>query len=243
MTEAQLISWVVLQPVDRRMQQVVIQPLICADVLDLSTEAHPLGALNERAEDLPEGVWPPDHVDIVSVATFTPQEGPETPQWRQEFRNACEQAASGSNRYRHRHAVFVFSNFRSFPGKSSGHNQSQRIGGLSGVFFPSPQEPYRERDEGILWYLFAKFGERQGWMTVDEFEGHENAKPTSKNKHILGHLVALSPTTSIPVAFGFTLETLPRHANRWTRDDHITNRIRSLIDISNEPLTERSHEP
>lgn len=74
MTEADMLTIVTLEPVDKQYMTISIQPLICSDALKLKTDravGGPLTAINRHAECFEASV--PDHIDIVSVATCTPQ--------------------------------------------------------------------------------------------------------------------------------------------------------------------------
>jgi hypothetical protein len=71
MREAELLSLVTLVPDNRRFLTVTIQPLICADALNLQTEhgnPPPIALVSSGHSSLAN---PPDHVDIISLATCT----------------------------------------------------------------------------------------------------------------------------------------------------------------------------
>ena len=138
MEEANLLTVVTLRPVNKRLKTVVIQPLLCSDALHLSTkrsDSRPLEALQSDAGCL--GDDPPDHIDIVSVATCTPQvpdptsKAPYYRTWHNEFKKTFDRAASDDDPLaRHRFATFVLSNFQMMP--------TGDPGGLSGAFIPVP---------------------------------------------------------------------------------------------------------
>ena len=95
MSEANLLSLVTLRPANKNLKTVTLQPLLCSDALDLSTdngEAGPLEAVNKQADIL--GANPPDHIDVVSVATCTPQtltisgKGERYFVWHEQFKNS-----------------------------------------------------------------------------------------------------------------------------------------------------------
>lgn len=135
MAEANLVSLVTLLPADKRYLSVTIQPLICSDALNLPTERGtppPIVAVN-NAETPFE--FPPDHIDLVSVATHTPQVeyGPKTTyprprEWHMEFRDTFCRAAQSGELARHHFATFILSNFETLSGGAKG--------GLSGIFQP-----------------------------------------------------------------------------------------------------------
>jgi hypothetical protein len=137
MSEANLLSLVTLRPANKNLKTVTLQPLLCSDALDLSTdngEPGPLEAVNKQAEIL--GANPPDHIDVVSVATCTPQtmtisgKGERYFVWHEQFKNSFLRAATNPGLPRHHFSTFVLANFGLTPEK--------KIAGLSGTFMPVP---------------------------------------------------------------------------------------------------------
>jgi hypothetical protein len=137
MTEADLLTLVTLLPTNKALFSVTIQPLLCSDALQLGTDrphARPMDGVNTDAACL--GETPPDHIDIVSVPTCTPQndspvtKGDPYRKWHPEFTDSFKRAASDDSLVRHHYAIFVLANFRTLRGSIPG--------GLSGVFVPLP---------------------------------------------------------------------------------------------------------
>lgn len=134
MDEANLLTLITLCPRRVDLGTLTIQPLICSDALDLSTDSErgpPMAAVHTHADCM--GDAPPNHVDIVSVATCTPQaEGQFEKQryraWHGKFQNAFIAASQAPGYARHHFASIVLSNFLNPPG--------QKGGGLSGVYLP-----------------------------------------------------------------------------------------------------------
>lgn len=134
MEEADLLTLVTLRPTRADLGTVTIQPLICSDALNLSTDDErgpPMAAVHRYARCL--GDAPPDHVDIVSVATCTPQaqglrKGRPFRVWHERFQEAFLAAARDPAFGRHHFASIVLANFLELDGGKGG--------GLSGVFLP-----------------------------------------------------------------------------------------------------------
>ncbi|WP_316169002.1 MULTISPECIES: hypothetical protein [unclassified Bradyrhizobium] len=212
MEEANLLTVVTLRPANREHKTVVIQPLLCSDALDLATKRGtraPLEAMQRDADCL--GKTPPDHIDVVSVATCTPQiPGPSklTPRfrtWHADFREAFLRSASKDSHSRHHFAVFILSNFLLGPGNSPG--------GLSGIFFPSQPSPYPFPD-GITLSCYGrpKTGAENNWSQPDvDFIGDK--------WEVRGFIAALDPMSAAPDTvgrmFGFTLNRLLRDRSSW----------------------------
>ncbi|WP_437545621.1 serine protease [Sorangium sp. So ce367] len=238
MKEACLFSLVTLRPSDRRMTSIVVQPLICSDVIERTTNvpgAHPITVLTSGAAALDR--CPPDHVDIVSVATCTPQalvpervsdidvhqQSKKRSKWKDKFCNSYERAVRSDEWRRHRYAAFVLANYRVFPDASSGNSGkiAPPLAGLSGVFLPTPLKP-KPCDAFVLVDVFArtdeKFEKEEEWMSAKVFTER-------KGGHVLGHLMALDPSTAYATAtaLGFTITQLPRDANRWDRTGEIVD--------------------
>jgi hypothetical protein len=98
MTEADLLTLITLKPEDSELLSITLQPLLCSDALFLQTDrpnCNPLHAVSARSGYFSS--TPPDHIDVVSVATCTPH--PEIPgpvkyrNWHQLFRNSSEQSS------------------------------------------------------------------------------------------------------------------------------------------------------
>jgi len=132
MAEGNLLSVVTLVPEDSTYMTINIQPLLCSDVLPLPTDAMrwPLDGVNLYADCFAPRV--PDHIDIVSVATCTPQQRFANDrmdrQWHEKWRSAF---LSATEKWpRHRTSIFILSNYAQF--------KNGRPGGLSGAYVPRP---------------------------------------------------------------------------------------------------------
>ena len=108
MEGADFITLITLYPADKQYFSITIQPLICSDVLSLGTDRSgdgPMEAVNRSAGCF--GDQPPDHVDVVSVATCTPQPEGKTRdgviyrEWHEQFQNSFKGAAQNPNFARH----------------------------------------------------------------------------------------------------------------------------------------------
>lgn len=141
MTPGNVLSLVTLIPECREYATITLQPLICSDMLRLDPDVpgrRPLDALNRRADCFDERI--PDHVDIVSVATWTPHVhasayDPAAPpaKWHPQFLGALTGAASDAEYEKHSSAIFVLSNFL-LPESTT--YDGRTTGGLSGVYLP-----------------------------------------------------------------------------------------------------------
>lgn len=160
MAEGNLLSVVTLEPEDSSYTAINIQPLLCSDVLPLRTNVTmrwPLDGVNLSAECFASGA--PDHIDIVSVATCTPQQplmkdGTDR-QWHEKWRSAFLSATEKLPR--HRTSIFILSNYAQFKGG--------RLGGLSGAYVPRPlgrsapfphfvfAHSYRQNEDGQMMWL------------------------------------------------------------------------------------------
>jgi|GEM_PF-1503077 len=211
MKEADLLTLVELIPQDKSLLSVTIQPLICADVLFIAAARpynNPLCAANYNADCFDS---PPDHIDIVSVVTRTPQvpissaDGVRR-QWQQEFRTSFSRAAK--ELVRHYTSIFILSNFRNF--------SRSVTGGLSGVFLPIQVCPETYKS----YIQFTAFGRKNRSKNKDNvwlFPTKDISK-YDKNISSLGYIASLDPdneSRSIAYLFGFTIPRLPRHFTRW----------------------------
>lgn len=214
MEEARYLVMVTLQPTDRRFFSVTLQPLLCSDALDLPTDyghAPPIPAVNENVSCL--GTNPPDHVDIVSLATCTPQtQIPEPPgrKWHEQFRTAFVAAAGGGRCPRHQQAVFVLANFLTV--------DSAR-GGLSGTFVPKPLTDTRFGPAITL----SAFGRSTTAKGANRWSSDAEAR--SGEWSTFGFLAGLDPGLQPDAAvriLEFDLQRLPRDNPAWTAQETLT---------------------
>lgn len=220
MTEANMLTLVSLIPEDKRFFSITIQPLLCSDALNLETDrpgARPLYAANQDSGEGAEK-WSPDHIDIVSLATCTPQpeygEPPNTySQWHPAFQDAFHRAASDDNLLKHHHAIFVLSNFRMVADSKSG--------GLSGAFIPVPLNDDQIPDylTVSVWGHPEKQKQPNNWSKPNE--------PPSREAQWLnfGYIASLCATdaTAATRMMGFTVDRLPRQASRWHKNSGLTD--------------------
>jgi hypothetical protein len=234
MKEANLLTLITLLPEDKVFFSVTLQPLLCSDALQLDTDHPgqlPLDGVNTGAGCFPHA--PPDHIDIVSIATCTPQ--PESAgadetryrQWHKDFRNTFERVGNDGILARHHHSIFVLSNFHSLPPGPHGLASSS-YGGLSGAFIPVPLG-----DEDLPQYAqMSSFGKKR------ESAGDDNTWSIPNNKVDLsrstrGYIAQLDPYGEDITAakmFGFTITRFPRDAPRWKSQAGLVDfRLRTAI--------------
>lgn len=136
MAEGNLLTLVTLYPTNKIFKTITLQPLICSDALELPTDrgtGFPLEAVTKDARCV--SARPPDHIDIVSVASCTPQsqrtssKGHAYIAWHDEFKNTFERAALRENLSRHHYATFVLSNFRTLPSSAETEARSDTRNG------------------------------------------------------------------------------------------------------------------
>ncbi len=211
MTEADVLTLVTLQPENRSLLSITLQPLICADALFLDPDrpwALPLQAVNNCAECFER--TPPDHIDVVSVVTCTPQvkRGGEMTgrylQWHQEFRKTFVRAASELTR--HHYSTFVLSNYLATPGGD---------GGLSGVFLPIPLGTFN----CLPFVVVSVYGRSS--QDLDNAWSLPTSDPSSREEwSSFGYIASLNSLwdSSNPARMlGFTVGRLPRHMSHWGR--------------------------
>jgi hypothetical protein len=220
MKEASLLTLITLWPVEKQYFSVTLQPLICSDALDLATDqpgGAPMEAANRYADCF--GNRPPDHIDVVSVATCTPQpqgksdDGTPFREWHERFQDAFKNAAGGARLARHHFAVIVLANFRML--------KSGAAGGLSGVFLPvPPRYLHFHSDVAVSCWGRPKDQKRtiNSWSKPDD-----NALAAWDSR---GFVVGLNPFSEPPDAqvkiFGFTINRLPREYSFWEKTESLT---------------------
>ncbi|CUX56913.1 hypothetical protein AGR8A_pTi10045 [Agrobacterium fabrum str. J-07] len=221
MDEGDLLSLLTLVPADPRFATVSLHPLICSDFLDIGSDRHfesPIAAVTKYAGHFDNR--PPDHIDIVSVATCTPQKKARTPSgsyvstWHEKFLEAFIACAERPAFARHHFAAVVLANFGKVPGS--------KPGGLSGVFLPvKPQ-----------WAELAAPGVRiSSWGKPDATSQENNQwsppLPGIPEKWSgRGFITAVDPGDDIKghdaLIFHFTIQRLPRGNSMWTPYEGLT---------------------
>lgn len=222
MHEADMLTLVTLVPKDKRMRSITIQPLLCSDVLNLDTDrpsGRPLYAVNDDTGTC-FGENCPEHVDVVSLATCTPQQKYQSPtgpyyQWHPEFQDAFRRSATDDELSKHHHSLFVLSNFRTVT--------NGKLGGLSGAFIPVPLSGAM-----IPTYLTVSvFGHSKSYKEPDRWShtADEVVKDNELMWKSLGHVASLRNTNSETVArmIGFTVSKLPREASLWRPHTGLVN--------------------
>lgn len=209
--EADLVTIITLIPSDNRFLSVTIQPLVCSDALNLATDRGtpaPIRAINSADNPFPD---PPDHIDLVSIATCSPQvesypggQAATVKEWHQDFRDTFCRAAMDGEHVRHHFATFIMSNFETIQDKS---------GGLSGLFQPiAPKETKFHNDVHL-----SCFGQKRSEKGNNKWWPPDVA--TSDGWDWRGYIAALNPSLSGDTAavrvFGFSLTTLLRDTSLW----------------------------
>jgi hypothetical protein len=231
MEEANLLTVVTLRPTNKDLKTITVQPLLCSDALHLATKrggSRPLEALQENAACL--GDKPPDHIDIVSVATCTPQvairsaEGVNFRTWHGEFRETLRRAASDDALGRHHFATFVLSNFQVM--------EKGEPGGLSGAFMPVPVRRQKFPEfVSITSYGWPKDEHENRWSHPEE-----DYMMDGKTR---GYIAALSPFAGRPEAaariFGFTVHRLPRDQSLWSPNEGLTHCTLAIGELRGAP--------
>jgi hypothetical protein len=210
MVEASLHSLVTLIPRDTTFIPVTIHPLICSDGLRQQNDRRdprPLEILTTHANRFETQI--PDHIDLVSLCTCTPQQctklGGEVAlvQWHEEFRKSFVWAASDDLCARHQNATFLMSNFALMP--------DEKTGGLSGAFVPVPIQhlthpPFVETSS----YEKPADGRDTFWTKPSEEGGARR----------MAYIAAIDPRESAPgveaTMLGFTIPRMLRDSPRWT---------------------------
>ena len=212
MSQGDLVSLVRLIPSDPNLLSITMQPLICSDALQLDSDrpGHlPIDAVNGNGSCFGRAI--PDYVDVVSVATCTPQ-SESTNQgrmWHQQFRESFIRSARDPSYQRHAHAAFVLSNFWSLG--AADKLESNDIGGLSGMFLP-----VKSRADIFPEFLeFSTYGKNEkdadnSWSMP--------AEPIGSTRNVRGYIAQLSPQGMEPPRvrmLRLTVHRLPRHAPPW----------------------------
>ncbi len=219
MTEADMLTLVTLAPVDKQYMTVSLQPLICADALSLKTDrpvGGPLAAVSRYPESFSDSL--PDHIDIVSVATCTPQLKTRSKNdtthrvWHGKFLDAFRSVASEPDYARHHFAAVVLANFQELP--------DQAPGGLSGVFLPVPPL-YKAFPEGIEVSCWGKpdgpGGGNNHWSSADD-----DALRAWKSRGFVACLTPLSVDNEKVRIFSCSIQRLPRENSLWATPESLS---------------------
>jgi hypothetical protein len=219
MKEADLLTLITLSPVDKQYLSVTLQPLICSDALDLQTDqpgGNPMEAVNRHLECF--GDRPPDHIDVVSVATCTPQPEGKTSdampyrEWHERFQTSFKDLALKANFTRHHFSTMVLSNFRTL--------KSGLPGGLSGVFLPVPPK-YKgfHADVTVSCWGYPKGGiPNNYWSRPDD----QALEKWSSLGFVAGLDPFSEPTDASVKVFRFTIQRLPRDNSLWGKPESLT---------------------
>jgi hypothetical protein len=189
MSEGNIVTAVTVKSPGRK--TVTIQPVICADALDMKGDYGWKGPL-DTIDDMPLS---PDEVDVVSVSTCSPQSRKDGyPTWHSEFKNSFLQG--GKSRNRHNFSIFALANFGAFKGKSAG---------LSGLYFP--RRSRHAYPDYLVTYQYGtdELGEENRWSTPNDdmaaWSGRASILSIAPDKKLDGDIATM---------VGFTLTRLPR---------------------------------
>lgn len=210
MQEADLLTLISLRPRNGRFVTVTLQPLICSDVLNIPTErmtGPPIMAITQYSECFDAA---PDHVDIVSVATCTPQPRGRTAagpyaQWHRQFLDAFLAAAENPGCKRHQHASIVLANYRKI---------GEDHAGLSGAFVPTASGFGRLHREIAI----SGFGKPADGSWANNAWSIPGPSSPDGFKD-LGFVLSLDSSgqagAAVARTIGFSLHHLPREAPAW----------------------------
>lgn len=216
MHEANLLTLITLVPINKRFGTLTIQPLICSDALDLDTDSalpSPIPAVTIHAECL---VDPPNHVDVVSVATCTPQpegtlkDGFRYRAWHAQFLDAFRAAAEKPDRTRHHFASFILANYGEMANKP---------GGLSGAFLPvSPGFTSSAAAVSVsCWGRPKESSMNNNWSKPDD----DALSHWSSRGFVAGLDPFAADAMSEARVLAFDVHRLPREASRWRSADSL----------------------
>jgi len=213
MKEANLLTAITLRPTNKIYQSITVQPLLCSDALLFDTdraESRPLEAIHRNAECLADN--PPDHVDLVSVASCTKQgedissRGATYRTWHQAFKNTLLRAASDDALARHRFAAFVLANF--------GKIARELSAGLSGGFIPVPVP----QDDHPSYVGLSTYGRPAKSTVPGRWSAPDDDISTEKwaSTGYIAFLTPLAgPADAVAQMLGFTIHRFPRDVSRW----------------------------
>lgn len=208
MTEANLLSVITLQPSNKALKSVVLQPIICSDFLRLPRDGGgvpPVQGVNVHASKLLAHA--PDHIDVISVVACTPQivtEKPPTRRWQEKFLEAFKDTQDDISA-RHNFSAVVVANFR--------HLKSRVPGGLSGAFLPIAVKSTTLHRSIVTTYYGRKDSSSQNRWSEPQDD--------TKDWQNLGFVASLDacaePAASAVRIFEFTIQRLPRDNAFWER--------------------------
>lgn len=220
MDEGNLLTVVTLHPTNKQYLTVTLQPIICSDALSLTRDrpgGSPLGAVNSYVSCLSDR--PPDHIDVVSVATCTKQpevrrDGrPTFREWHHKFRDTFKDAAQAGTFARHHYAAIVLSNFRNLGPRTPG--------GLSGIFLPVPPR-YPQFHPKVVVSCFGRPGKDDPdnrWSRPED-----NSLESWNNRGFIACLDPFAEPAGTAVRiFSFTIQRLPRDNSLWTSPESLTH--------------------
>jgi hypothetical protein len=223
MTGANLLTLVTLHSTNKTFLSITIQPLICSDALSLRTDSGNGSPLEELQLNANIFEFLPDHIDIVSLATCTPQKpdrsanGIAYREWHNDFRDTFIKAAQDGRLSRHHFASFALSNFLNLP--------NGKEGGLSGVFEPvrpKVELPLKAIKISCFGFHRTQPGETEPnnrWSTPDD---EPLVKWTNR-----GYIASLDPDAdpkdAVAKIFGFSLPSIGRDCSPWKPRGSVTN--------------------
>lgn len=244
MTTGNLLTLVTLQPIDKSFLSITIQPLICADALFLETDWPRFRPLDAANSDIDSSAPQPDHIDIISVTTCTPQtqhpiSNSGCRQWHQEFRNSFVRTARDHDLIRHHNSVFLLSNYSTVSGS--------KRGGLSGIFVPIPLNV----DKYPEFMTFHTFGRPKSSPESDNvWSTPTDGSRLDSEWSSLGYVATLEPdrngSSEVAYMLKFTIQRLIRHTTHWPPNSNKLTEFRLMTascDSSSGKLVFRKREP
>lgn len=220
LAESTLLTVITLVPTEKQFTSINLQPMVCSDATNLETNraaGGPLRVLNQGANLLDGEI--PDHIDVVSVVTCTPQRNislrdeSKFRYWHERFRGTF--VAAQEDYKRHHYAVFVLSNFQAL--------EDRVLGGVSGVFIPVT--PKREDDAGI--FAISCYGRPDGNSDSDPCYAWSNPDHDALNNwKNIGFTASLKPWDARDERvriFQGDIDRLPREHSLWKTRDGLSN--------------------
>jgi hypothetical protein len=237
MTEANLLTLITLVPTNALFGTVTVQPLICSDALDIGTDTRlpaPIPAVTQHADCIPD---PPNHVDVVSIATCSPQpsgksrDGSAYRVWHSQFLECFTAAAHSPDRARHHFAAFVLANYTDISSKVGG--------GLSGAFLPVPPG-FTSSDPAVSVSCWGRHKTEpkphNGWSEPDD----QALKGWSSRGFVAGLDPFACKAEHGARVLSFDVHRLPREASLWRTEPSLV--AWEIADCVIEPTDGHSYE-
>ncbi|MGH1347540.1 MAG: hypothetical protein ACRBN8_38645 [Nannocystales bacterium] len=196
MEEGEILTVVNLEPSRAATTTISVQPVVCSDTLIGESDRGLPNPVRCISSDHCTITPTPQAIDIVSVSACTPQlvgagKVTASTRWKQAFREAFASAAFTEPFRRHKHAVFVLSNFGEVANAPAG---------LSGAFIPAKLSGTPSGELNFDFY--GREGSQQDNAWFDRSQPNE----------VAAHLVQMprGPEEAVVSTLSFTLHRLPR---------------------------------